>query len=264
MSRRRIDVLGVQVDPYPTIEALHHDLHRLIDQQQHALVLNVNAHALNLAYEQPWLRDLFNRAEICFCDGKGVMLAARLLGERIPINIGYGYWIWQLSAFLQAAGYSLYLLGGKPGIAERAADRLRAVYPDLQIVGTHHGYFEKSPQSSECQAVIQHINAARPQVLLVCFGMPLQEQWLADHWDQIDAQIALTGGAALDYTAGVVPRSPRWMSHIGMEWFWRMAVEPRRLWKRYLVGNPQFLLRVLRYRSGRRAAQRGGAPSSSG
>lgn len=255
--RSPIDVLGVQVDPYASVETLHDDLHRLMAERQHALVLNVNAHALNLAYEQPWLRDLFNEAAICYCDGKGVMLGARLLGGHIPINIGYGYWIWQLSTFLQQHGYSIYLLGGKPGIAEQAAARLQAASPHLKIAGTHHGYFDQAAGSAESAAVIEAINAVQPDVLLVCFGMPRQERWLRDHWDAIRASVALTGGAALDYTAGVVPRSPQWISRVGMEWLWRMVVEPRRLWRRYVVGNPLFVLRVLRYRHDRRLPGQG-------
>lgn len=243
-----VDVLGIGVTPYAHVQELHDDLDRLIRDRQHALALHINAFGFNLACEHRWMKDLLQNAEIVFCDGKGVMLAARLLGESIPINIGYGYWIWQLSAFLEEKGYSTFLLGGKPGIAERAAARLLAAHPRLRIVGLHHGYFDKTSGSAENSAVIDQINAAKPDILLVCFGMPLQEAWLRDNWAQIHAHIALTGGAALDYTAGIVPRSPRWVSAIGMEWFWRMIIEPRRLWRRYLIGNPQFILRVLRYR----------------
>jgi N-acetylglucosaminyldiphosphoundecaprenol N-acetyl-beta-D-mannosaminyltransferase len=85
-------------------------------------------------------------------------------------------------------------------------------------------------------------------VLLVCFGMPLQEDWLRHNWDCIHAHVALTGGAALDYTAGILRRSPRWLASAGLEWFWRLLMEPGRLWERYIIGNPKFLLRVLRAR----------------
>lgn len=237
-------VLGVQVHPYPTVDALHHDLYQLIKTNQHKLVLNVNAHALNLAYEQEWLRSMLNHAEIVFCDGKGVMLGAWLLGEYIPINIGYGRWIWKLSAFLVEHDLSIYLLGGKQGIAEKAAAKLQAKYPRLRIAGMHHGYFDKSTGSLENQHVLDDINRVQPDILLVCFGMPFQEEWLLRYWDSLQVKVALTGGAALDYAAGIVPRAPRWISAIGMEWCWRLAIEPRRLWRRYILGNPKFLYRI--------------------
>lgn len=245
-----VRVLGIPVHPYTTLDALHNDLKTLIVEQRHALVLNVNAHAINLAYENTWLRTMLRQAEIVFCDSKGVILGAWLLGQSIPMSIGYGRWIWHLAAFLEAHDYSIYLLGSPPGVAEKAAARLCACYPRLRIVGTHHGFFDKTPNSAESLAVIDDINAARPNLLLVCFGMPLQEEWLLHHWDRIDADLGLTGGAALDYTAGIFPRSPMWITNIGMEWFWRLLFEPARLWRRYLIGNPVFLARILKARFG--------------
>ncbi len=242
----RVTVLGVNVHIYKTVDALHEDLLKLIRLDKHALVLNVNVHAMNLAYEQPWLKAFFNQAEIVFCDGRGVVWGAKLLGQSIPITINYGYWMWRLGAFLEAQNFSIYLLGGKPGIAEQAAARLHDRFPLLRIVGTQHGYFDKTAGAAENARVIDGINAVKPDVLLVCFGMPLQEAWLQAHWDALQVKVALTGGAALDYTAAVLPRSPEWMSAIGMEWFWRMIIEPRRLWRRYVIGNPKFLTRILR------------------
>jgi N-acetylglucosaminyldiphosphoundecaprenol N-acetyl-beta-D-mannosaminyltransferase len=237
-------VLGVQVHPYPTVDALHDDLYEIIKNNPHKLVLNVNAHALNLAYEQEWLRSLLNRAEIVFCDGKGVMLGASLLGGYIPINIGYGRWIWKLSEFLVEHDLSIYLVGGRPGVADKAAEKLQETYPKLRIVGMHHGYFDKSAGSRENLCVIDDINRVQPDVLLVCFGMPFQEEWLMRNWDSLQVKVALTGGAALDYTAAIVPRAPLWVSAIGMEWCWRLVIEPRRLWRRYILGNPKFLYRI--------------------
>ncbi len=248
MSRPvRVEVLGVGVDPL-TAEELEAEVGRLVRENAHALVLNANAHCLNLCYEDAELRDFLNRAEIVFCDGAGVALAARALGGRIPERITYADWTWRLAAFAAKRGYTLYLLGARPGVAERAAKRLRAREPELRISGSHHGYFDHRAGSPENEAVVRQINAARSDILLVGLGMPLQERWLMENWGRIDAGVALTGGAVFDYVSGGLRRGPRLLTDNGLEWLARLLVEPRRLWRRYLVGNPLFLLRVLRQR----------------
>ena len=125
-----------------------------------------------------------------------------------------------------------------------------ARYPGLRIAGTYHGYFDKTPGSPENEAVLQRINAARPNILILGFGMPLQERWLLENWERVDANLALTGGAVFDYLSGELRRPPRWMTEHGLEWLGRMLIEPRRLWRRYVVGNPLFLWRVLLQRFG--------------
>ncbi len=247
----RVEVLGVSVDPL-TVEELHAEIGREIRAGGHALVLNANVHCLNLSYADPELRSFLNEAEVVFCDGAGVMLAARLLGRRIPERITYADWIWRLASYATAEGFTLYLLGARPGVAEKAAEKLKERYPSLQVAGIHDGYFDRSAGSPENEAVIKEINAVAPDILLVGFGMPLQERWLMENWRRIDANVALTGGAVFDYVSGGLRRGPRVLTDNGFEWLARLMVEPRRLWRRYVVGNPIFLLRVLRQRLGQR------------
>jgi N-acetylglucosaminyldiphosphoundecaprenol N-acetyl-beta-D-mannosaminyltransferase len=238
-----VNMLGVGVDPL-TVEELHAEIGRLVRSGERGLVLNANAHCLNLCYEDPKLRDFLNGAEVVFCDGAGVMLAARVLGRRLPARITYADWAWQLAAFVESEGFSLYFLGARPGVAQAAARRLKERYPTLEIVGVHHGYFDHS------EAVVEEINAAAPDILLVGLGMPLQEYWLMENWHRLDAGVALTGGAVFDYVSGRLRRGPHLLTSSGFEWLARLLIEPRRLWRRYLVGNPLFLLRVLKQRLG--------------
>ena len=239
----RVNVLGVGVDPL-TVEELHAEIENLVRGRKRGLVLNANAHCLNLCYEDPALRGFLNSAEVVFCDGAGVMLAARILGGRIPARITYADWAWQLAAFAAARGFSLYFLGARPGVAREAARRLKERYPELEIAGVRHGYFDRS----ENEAVVEEINAAAPDILLVGLGMPLQEHWLMENRQRLDVGVALTGGAVFDYVSGRLRRGPRLLTRGGLEWLARLLAEPRRLWRRYLVGNPLFLLRVLRQR----------------
>lgn len=249
---------------YPSINILDVPL-SLLDQQQllaalaelvaerrKSLVLSGNVHALNLTCRHAWLRALFQRATIVRIDGFGVRLGARILGRRTPARMTWADFIHALAPFCAQHGLRLFFLGSRPGIAEQAADQLRRQYPGLSIVGTHHGHFDKTPGSAANAAVIAAVNAAQPDILLLGFGMPLQERWLTDNWEQVNVPVTMTAGAALDYISGNLRRGPRWMTDHGLEWLARLLIEPRRLWRRYILGNPTFLARVIAQRLGLR------------
>ena len=242
-----IRILKTKVTPI-SINTLHKHIEYTINQENKKILLNVNVNCINLAYNQKWLRQFINDAYIVFCDGAGVMLGAWILGYSIPQRITYADWIWELSEFAEKHNYTCYFLGAKEGVAEKAATNLKKQYPGLNIVGVHHGYFQKTCGHPENETVIKLINKAQPNILIVGFGMPLQEHWLMENWQHIDANVALTGGAVFDYASGNLQRAPQWMTNHGLEWFGRFIIEPRRLWKRYFLGNPLFLWRIIQER----------------
>jgi len=246
-EEQRVNILGVWVDAL-TVAGLHAKILGIVRERGHALVLHANVHGLNLCCRDPELRAFFNSAPVVFCDGVGVVLGARILGGRLPGRITYADWAWRLAAFAEAERFSVYLLGARPGVAEEAARQLEARYPGLQIVGVRHGFFDHAAGSPESEAVVREINGARPDILLVGLGMPLQEYWLMKNRLRLQAGVALTGGAVFDYVSGGLRRGPRALTDTGFEWLARLLVEPRRLWRRYLIGNPLFLLRVARQR----------------
>jgi N-acetylglucosaminyldiphosphoundecaprenol N-acetyl-beta-D-mannosaminyltransferase len=186
-----------------------------------------------------------NGADVCFCDGVGVRVAAALAGHHIPPRITYADWTWEFAEFSSKEGLSWFLLGGVPGRADQAADALHARVPGLQIAGTHHGYFDKTGDSQENRRVVAQINESGADVLLVGFGMPLQERWLASNWGSLRPGVGLTGGAFLDYVSGVLRRAPAIFTRTGFEWLGRFLIEPQRLGRRYLIGNPRFMLRAV-------------------
>ncbi len=239
------DILGVRVHAL-TVADLHAIIEYAVTTGNKVLLPNVNAHALNLAYEHAWLRDFLNHSTAVFPDGTGALFAARLLGTNLGKRITYADWMWQLGAVSAERGFSLYFLGGRDGVAHRAAEALANRCESLRIVGAHHGYFDKSPGSAENEAVVSEINRLAPDILVVGFGMPLQERWLSQNWDRLDARVGLTGGAVFDYLSGRLRRPPRFLVDHGLEWLGRLLIEPRRLWRRYLLGIPQFCLRVIR------------------
>lgn len=245
MAGTVVNVLGVPVCSLTMISLI--DRVRSLTQQggQHT-VMYANVHTLNAAYTDPDLRRIMNAADVVYCDGAGVVLGARLLGHRLPERMTGADWIHALCARCAVEGLSLYLLGSQPGVAERAAQKLNALYPGLYVAGTHHGHFHDTPGATE--TVIVTVNAVRPDILLVGMGTPLQEKWIAARRAELDVPVVWAVGALFDFVAGAQPRGPRWMLDHGLEWLYRLLSDPRRLWRRYLIGNPLFVLRVLKQR----------------
>ena len=206
-------------------------------------VMYVNAHVVNQSRAVPELRQALGDADLVYCDGYGVRLAARTLDLPIPHRMTGADWIWGLATLCEVAGQSLYLLGSEPPIAKEAAERLRRWYPRLEVTGSHHGYFDLD--SPHADRLLEDINARRPNIVLVGMGTPKQEVWVQRHAADLDVDVLWTVGALLDYVSGRVPRAPRWLADNGLEWIFRLAIEPHRMWRRYLLGNPEFLRRVL-------------------
>jgi N-acetylglucosaminyldiphosphoundecaprenol N-acetyl-beta-D-mannosaminyltransferase len=138
----------------------------------------------------------------------------------------------------------MFFLGTQQPIVEKAARVLKESYPDLKILGVHNGFFDKEPKSLENEEVLSRINSVNPDILVVGFGMPLQEKWIMENLDRLQIKVVIPVGAFFDYLAGETPRAPRWMTDNGLEWLGRLIIEPRRLWKRYVIGNPLFIWRV--------------------
>ena len=214
-------------------------------------VMYVNAHVLNQSREHPELRDALATADLVYCDGYGVRLAAKALEVEIPHRMTGADWIWTLASLCEAAGQSIYLLGSEPGVAAEACDRLARAHPSLHLAGAHHGYFELG--SDHDARVIEDINQRRPDIVLVGMGSPKQELWVQRNAHRIDTDVLWTVGALFDYVSGRVPRAPSLLADNGLEWIFRLAVEPQRMWRRYLLGNPVFVSRVAAQARARRS-----------
>ena len=237
-----MNVLGARVDPL-TIASLNERVERLLENQQKSVVAYIHVHGVNLAYRDAALTRFFKNAEIVYCDGEGVRLGANLLGLHIPERIALTDWVWDLFKICQRQSASLYFLGSTQDVLEGAARKVKEKFPGLKLLGCHHGYFEKRGPSND--AVISEINRFGPDVLLVGFGMPIQERWLMESGDRLQVKLILTVGSCFDYVSGRRRRCPRWMARHGLEWLFRLMQEPRRLFKRYIIGNPLFVARVV-------------------
>jgi N-acetylglucosaminyldiphosphoundecaprenol N-acetyl-beta-D-mannosaminyltransferase len=240
-------IQGIDID-HLTVPQLLNRVGALIEANSWATVGYVNVHVLNIASHNSILTTFLQNLDLCYCDGSGVVLASHILGEPLPQRMTGIDWIEDLAAKSATAGWKMAWIGGMEGVAAEASRRLISRHRGLQIPFTAHGY---TPPGQEVLELISRLNAAQPDIVLVGMGTPLQEMWVMKHRRQIDAPLVWCLGATADVVSGKVDRGPSWL-YRHQEWLARLLVDPRRLWRRYLIGNPRFLLRVLRQRRGRR------------
>ena len=222
-------------------EAIEILLARLFKRQD-GRVYYSNAHTIVTAAKHPKLAEALQHSDLLLADGSGVRWASKLLGKPIVHNLNGTDLVPLLCKAGAKKGISVYLLGAKPGIAAAAAKNLK-VYPGLKIAGVQHGYYPPT----ETQKVLEDIQRTRPHLLLVALGVPLQELWINDYASQLPGITCMGVGGLFDFVAERVPRAPQVIRDIGMEWLWRLAVEPSRLWRRYLIGNLMFCSLVIRH-----------------
>ena len=240
-----IEILGVPIASL-TPEAALEAIDRLYDRDRPAFVAHVNVHTLNLATADPDFGRVLRAADLVLNDGKGVMLAARMQKSRFPADLNGNFFSPLVLDHAAKRGWPVFFFGARPGVAERAAERLSQELPALKVAGVRDGYFSAGQEPE----VANQINESGAGVLMVGLGNPLQERWIERYLDQTGARLGIGVGAFFDFQAGAIPRAPQLMNRLGVEWVYRLAREPRRMWRRYLVGNPLFLARVARARYG--------------
>jgi N-acetylglucosaminyldiphosphoundecaprenol N-acetyl-beta-D-mannosaminyltransferase len=178
---------------------------------------------------------------VVYVDGMGVIYAQKILGlERASERIATTDLFPKLLNYLNSkdSNIKIYLLGGKCGTAEKVKEKFTKKYPNINIVGTHHGYFDDS------EKVIKQINDLNTDILFVGFGTPIQEQWVNKYYDKLQVSTIITCGGLFDYYADNVKRAPLFMQKSGLEWLFRLIQEPKRLWKRYIIGNFIYITKV--------------------
>jgi N-acetylglucosaminyldiphosphoundecaprenol N-acetyl-beta-D-mannosaminyltransferase len=208
----------------------------------HHQVVTLNATMLYRATRDEGFRRLVNSASLVTADGMGTMLVARILGTSLPEKVSGVDLVDRLCAGCAKAGVRLFFFGAGPGIAEVAAAKLSAKYPDLQIAGLQHGYYDPLQEP----AMIKAVRSAGAQLLLVALGSPRQENWISRHLRESGATVGIGIGGALDVYAGRARLAPEWVRRAGLEWAYRLAREPRR-W-RVVLTLPLVLLLALRER----------------
>ncbi len=200
-------------------------IHRFLDEQRQHQIITPNSEMLREAAKNREFRDVLSRSSLNLPDGAGLLLMARLTGQRLPYRVT-GTDTLQILCRDLGPEYPVFFLGAGPGVAERAAQELKARNPRLKIVGTYAG----SPSESDAADIVARINAANPVLLFVAFGAPRQEMWIAQHLSSLTSvKVAMGIGGAFDFIAGVQKRAPALFRSVGLEWLWRVVREPKRI-----------------------------------
>jgi N-acetylglucosaminyldiphosphoundecaprenol N-acetyl-beta-D-mannosaminyltransferase len=211
-----------------------------IASREPGYIVTPNVDHVCLFHREPELRAAYAEASLVLPDGTPIIWASHLLGSPLPQKLSGSDLVPGLCKVAAERGYSVFFLGGTEGAAEESAAKLCKKWPALNVAGVHwppYGFERDPAQNAETVAVLQ---AARPDICFVAFGTPKQELWLHRHYQELGIPVCIGVGGSFELVSGRVARAPRMVQSMGLEWLWRLAHEPRRLWRRYLVDDLVF------------------------
>jgi len=243
--------MGMPIDPITQGQAIDHLL-GAVARGQGGRVITPNLDQLRLYHERPELRGMYEEADLVLADGMPLLWAGRLQSTRLPERVAGSELIYTLSAAAAAAGRSIYLLGGNPCVAEHAGQVLAKLYPGLRVVGSHCPPFGFEKNDTEMRTIRESLASARPDIVYVGLGFPKQERLIEAVRDVLPASWFLGVGVSFSFVSGEIRHAPRWMRKIGFEWVHRLVQEPGRLFKRYVIHDIPFAIRLLTHAATRR------------
>jgi N-acetylglucosaminyldiphosphoundecaprenol N-acetyl-beta-D-mannosaminyltransferase len=240
VSQSIVSILGISIDNLTMSDAIDWIVDRATGDSP-AQICFVNADCANMLSRDPDYRAVLHQSKLVLADGIGMKLAGKLLGREIRQNVNGTDMFPRLCESLSGTGAGIFLLGARPGFAEKVRDWIVERYPSTPVSGYHDGYFS----AAEEPQVIREIACSGAAILLVAFGSPRQDMWIHSHLAATGVKVAMGVGGLFDFYSGRIPRAPLWMREVGAEWLYRFYQEPGRMWRRYLVGNAIFLSRVV-------------------
>lgn len=255
MTARSVRLFGCDIHALTMAETLD-EVERLVEARTLAQHCVINAAKAVAIGEDPALREIVRSCDLVNADGQAVVWASRLLGAPLPERVAGIDLFEALLGRAEARGWSVYFLGARQHVVDEVVRRARVRHPRLRVAGWRNGYFG----AAENTDVVAAIREAAPDILFVGMPSPRKEYWLSENLEALGVPFSMGVGGSFDVYAGLTQRAPQWMQRLGLEWLYRFAQEPRRMWRRYLLGNVAFVRLVAReWRAGR--AGRGGRGS---
>jgi N-acetylglucosaminyldiphosphoundecaprenol N-acetyl-beta-D-mannosaminyltransferase len=212
------------------------------NNQNPAIVTYLNAYHFNLASNNERYRQALEEIDFIYADGWSIVLALRLFGKKLPERLTAADFFFDFCQLCWQKDVSLFLLGGEERVVKNTEKKLSEKFPGLDIRGSYHGYFSQKEET----VLISKINKLNPDFLIVNMGAPKQELWLVENIDKLNIKVGWCVGGLFNYISGKTPRCPYWLGKVGGEWFFRLCAEPKRLWKRYVLGLPLFCYYLLK------------------
>lgn len=240
MDVKTVRILGIRFARIKIEDALK-VVEELIAKDRKSQVCVTNAYSLVLMQKNKEFKTMADSADLVVADGKPLIWISRLYRKPILERVSGSDLVYGLSKKSTQKRYKLFFLGSNPATLGKMVENLKKIFPSLRVAGVYSPPFKKQFSEREDEKMMALINRVKPDVLFVGLGAPKQERWIWEHKDKLRVPVSIGVGAAFDFVAGTVKRAPKWMQKCGLEWLFRLCQEPRRLWKRYLIGNPVFL-----------------------
>ena len=244
----RVDIGGVSIDCCSFEQVVEQIIAHAGSSDKPEYVVTPNAQHILLLQNDARLREIYRNAFLVVPDGVSLLWAAKFLKTPLNGRVNGTDLFEQLCAIAAQTNLKVFLLGGRPGASERAKKVLQQRYSGLNIVGTYCPPYRFESDPVELATINAQLKATSPDLLFVGLGAPKQEYWIYDNYQQLGLPMSLGIGVSFELVAGMVKRAPAWMQKTGLEWLFRLLVEPRRLWQRYILGNPSFIWLVLKQR----------------
>lgn len=243
----RVKLLNTFVNNVSMNEALV-DIESLIASGKKSYLVAVNVDVITKIENDSYLRKITNNADMVLVDGKPLIWISKFHKRPIKEKISGSDLVPKLCEVAAQKGYTIYILGGKEGVAEKAKENLEAELPGIQIAGTSSPPFGFETDEEELTKINNMISEAHPDLLIVCFGCPKQEKFVYENYDKYNAKISICAGATVDFLAQNIKRAPKWMSRYGLEWFFRFTKEPTRLFRRYFIEDVKIVKLIWKYK----------------
>ena len=220
----------------------------MIASGKKSYVVAINVDVVMKLEDDQHLKKIVDEADMVLVDGKPLIWISKWHGKPVKVKISGSDLVPLLCTKARDKEYSIFIIGGKEGIAEKAKENLERDLPGIKIVGTYAPPFGFEKDETELEKINKMISEVRPDLLIACFGCPKQEKWIYENYQKYDAKVSICAGATVDFLAGNVKRAPRWMSEHGLEWFYRFLQEPMRMFKRYFIDDVKIVKLIRKYR----------------